>query len=271
MKYTIEVCCESLYSAQVAADAGAHRLELCTALDLGGLTPSQGLINRICKSVEIPVFVLIRPRRAKVTTSRTYKYKSVEIPVFVLIRPRRGNFCYSKTELDVMLSDIGIALDSGAAGIVSGALDICCNIDIETTSALMHACKGKPFTFHRAFDHTADKSKALETLITMGVQRILSSGGASTAQLGIATLKRLIEQSANQIIVVPGGGIKPENIREIAETGAKEFHFSARQAVVAHSTLPQSVVKLNNGELDENQYFECSTEILQRIINQLTH
>jgi len=245
MKYTIEVCCESLYSAQVAADAGAHRLELCTALDLGGLTPSQGLINRVCKSVEIPVFVLIRPRR--------------------------GNFCYSKTELDVMLSDIGIALDSGAAGIVSGALDICCNIDIETTSALMHACKGKPFTFHRAFDHTADKSKALETLITMGVQRILSSGGASTAQLGIATLKRLIEQSANQIIVVPGGGIKPENIREIAETGAKEFHFSARQAVVAHSTLPQSVVKLNNGELDENQYFECSTEILQRIINQLTH
>lgn len=195
----VEAAIDTIESAIAAERAGADRVELCADLDNGGTTPKAGLIG--------------------VTRTR------INIPVFVLIRPRGGGFVYSADEIEVMKRDVRFARSEGAAGIVTGALDEKGRVDIVTTRALIEAAGGLSVTFHRAFDAACDLSEALEMLIDAGVSRVLTSGGANTALEGAHTIGRLVDQSNGRIIIVAGGGIRAHNVREvIARTGVTEIH-----------------------------------------------
>lgn len=195
----VEAAVDTLESAIAAERSGADRVELCASLDDGGTTPAAGLI--------------------RVTKMR------IQIPVFVLIRPRGGGFVYSAGEIEVMKRDVEFARSAGAAGIVTGALDDKGRVELSTTRALIEAADGLPVTFHRAFDAASDLSAALEMLIDAGVRRVLTSGGANTALEGAHTIARLVDQSNGRIIIVAGGGIRDHNVREvIARTGVPEIH-----------------------------------------------
>ena len=195
----IEAAVESAEGAMVAERAGAQRIELCANLTDGGTTPSAGTIGT--------------------TLAR------VKAPVFVMIRPRGGDFLYTGVELDVMTRDIATARSLGAHGIVLGVLTRDGTVDVEHTSALVEAARPLPVTFHRAFDLTIDLGEALERLITCGVARVLSSGGAPRAADGIEQLAALVRRAGDRISVMPGGGISALNAATIiGETGAREIH-----------------------------------------------
>lgn len=210
-----EVCAVNIQSALAAQVAGAHRIELCSALDVGGLSPSSGLI------------------RAAV--------KALDIPVHVLIRPREGDFCYSESELDIMVEDIRQCRDLGAAGVVVGALHSNGSLDLPKMKAMKAAAGPMDVTCHRAFDYAQDCMEALEQLIAMEFVRVLSSGQSENALEGRFLLKKIVQQAQGRIAVMPGAGINAQNIRSIAEfTGAKDFHFTGKRRVVssAQTTLP---------------------------------
>ena len=198
----LECCVGSVESAVNAELGGAGRVELCSALELGGVTPSSAAIR------------LARER--------------IDIPLFVLIRPRGGDFHYSPVEVEVMKTDIAAARDLGADGIVLGILREDGNVDVERTAELIEAAGGASITFHRAFDSTPDPLAALETLRELGVNRVLTTGGARRAEEGLAGLGKLVEAAAGRIGILPGGGINHENCRRIIEqTGAREIHVGS--------------------------------------------
>ncbi|MEE3230796.1 MAG: copper homeostasis protein CutC [Planctomycetota bacterium] len=201
-KILLECCVGSVESAVNAELGGAGRVELCAALELGGVTPSSAAIR------------LARER--------------IGIPLFVLIRPRGGDFHYSPLEVEVMKTDIAAARDLGADGIVLGILREDGNVDVERTAELIEAAGGASITFHRAFDSTPDPLAALETLRELGVNRVLTTGGARRAEEGLAGLGKLVEAAAGRIGILPGGGINHENCRQVVEqTGAREIHVGS--------------------------------------------
>jgi copper homeostasis protein len=202
MSLLVEVCVDSVESADAAALGGAARIELCDDLLEGGTTPSAGMIQ------------VVRNR--------------VAIGLHVLIRPRGGDFCYSDAELDVMERDIDVARRLGADGIVLGLLHPEGSVDELRTRLLVEAARPLSVTFHRAFDVTRDAAESLEALIRMGVDRLLTSGRARTALEGIPTIADLVRQSAGRIIVLAGGGIDEGNAsRIVTETGVGEIHLAA--------------------------------------------
>ncbi|XP_037997114.1 copper homeostasis protein cutC homolog isoform X2 [Motacilla alba alba] len=155
----------------------------------------------------------------------------VRVPVFVMIRPRGGDFLYSDREVEVMKADIRLAKLHGADGLVFGALTEDGRIDTELCTALLAVCRPLPVTFHRAFDMVHDPLVALETLISLGFERVLTSGCDSSALEGLSLIKRLAEQAKGRIVVMPGGGITERNLQRILEgSTASEFHCSARSA-----------------------------------------
>lgn len=201
-KYTLEVCTSSLNSVINAVEAGAQRVELCSALSVGGLTPSIGLLKTVRKMFP-------------------------HLLIHVLIRPREGNFVYSEEEMQVMLKDIDAALPYADA-VVCGALDIHGQVDMDATRRLVDASQGKPFTFHRAFDRCSDPTKALDDIMALGCTRLLTSGLEETAMQGVPLIKRLVERAGQRLIVMPGSGVAPGNARHILHsTGAVEIHGSA--------------------------------------------
>lgn len=205
-----EVCAANLQSALAAQEAGAHRIELCSALDVGGLTPSWGLI------------------RATV--------RHLTIPVHVLIRPREGDFCYSKMELDLMLDDVRACREMGVAGVVVGALHPSGELDLPTLEALKNASDSLDVSCHRALDFCPDPIDAVHKLVGLGFTRLLSSGQASSAFEGRFCLKKMVAAAHGRMSVMPGGGITAQNIGAIAEcTGAQDFHFSGRKKIAAVS------------------------------------
>lgn len=201
-RYTLEVCTASLRSVIHAVEGGAERIELCSALSVGGLTPSVGLL--------------------KVVRELFPKLK-----IHVLIRPREGNFVYSESEVREMEYDISSALPYADA-IVGGAMTEAGDIDRKTTQRLITASQGLPFTFHRAFDVSRTPMEAVEILKEIGCTRLLTSGTMSTAEEGISVIRRLVDKSEGRIIILPGGGVTLKNIHKILEqTGATEIHGSA--------------------------------------------
>ncbi|XP_026674024.1 copper homeostasis protein cutC homolog isoform X1 [Ceratina calcarata] len=198
----MEVCIDSLESARNAIEGGATRLEICSALSEGGLTPTPGLLQKI-KSFS-------------------------PSPLYAMIRARSGGFVYSKEEMEVMLQDLRILKDCGADGFVFGALTSENEIDVESCKDVLSAARPLPVTFHRAFDEVNDPLRSLEVLIDLGFERILTSGQKDTAEEGLQLLQKLVQKARNRIIVMPGSGINRENILRIKkESGAKEFHASA--------------------------------------------
>lgn len=197
----LEICANSFQSAKNAQTAGAHRIELCQALNLGGLTPSYGLMKNVIETLAIETFVLIRPRC--------------------------GHFYYSKQEFIQMIEDIKIAKDLGCHGIVSGVLLENGLIDIERTKQLIDLTHPLPFTFHRAFDCVPNPIQSIDELIKLKVDRVLTSGQAVNAELGLSMLKILLKKAEENIIVLPGCGITPTNVQLFKKEGFKELHASA--------------------------------------------
>ncbi|KAF1375751.1 hypothetical protein PFLUV_G00223440 [Perca fluviatilis] len=203
--FLMEACVDSVESAVNAERGGAGRLELCSSLLEGGLTPSQGLLQVV--------------------------KQNVKIPVYVMIRPRGGDFLYSDQEVEVMRKDIELMKSHGADGLVLGALTEDGQVDAELCMELLAAARPLPITFHRAFDMVNDPVVALETLISLGFQRLLTSGCDNSALEGLPLIKRLIEQAKGRIAIMPGGGINERNLQRILEgSGAEEFHCSARSS-----------------------------------------
>ena len=206
MSYQFEVAVDSLESALAAQACGVDRVELCADLASGGLTPSRGLLE--------------------------LALETLHIPVHVIIRPRRGDFLYTEAEFQIMLRDIAAAKAAGAQGVVFGVLLADGGIDLARTAELVAAARPLSVTFHRAFDMCQQPLEALALLIELGVERLLTSGQAQTAEAGAALIDELVGLAEGRISVMPGAGINAENIRCIAaETGAREFHFSAREPV----------------------------------------
>ena len=195
----IEACVDSVPSAIAAEAGGAGRVELCDDLIEGGTTPSAGTIAE-CRA-------------------------RLRIPVFVIIRPRGGDFLYSDVEYDVMRRDIAHARSLGADGVVLGLLHADGTVDRERTRALVEMARPQPVTFHRAFDVARDPEEALDALIGLGVERVLTSGQAPTAPEGAELIARLVQRAAGRIGILPGCGIDETNVRElVAQTGAREVH-----------------------------------------------
>ncbi len=204
MSRRLEICAASLPSALAAQAGGAHRIELCQNLEQGGTTPSYGLVKEV---------------RAR-----------LQIPVFVLIRPRPGGFVYSPDELTVMRADIETCRELGCAGVVLGVLDAAGRVNVAQCRALAALARPLEVTFHRAFDNCLNQAEALEDVIAAGCQRLLTSGGQPTAVAGLARLAALVAQAAGRLEVMPGVGITAANIRALAAgTGAWAFHTSAKQ------------------------------------------
>jgi copper homeostasis protein len=203
-KTTIEVCVDSVESAVAAQTGGADRIELCQDLSEGGLTPSAGLLAKV---------------RAR-----------VKLPLAVMIRPRAADFCYSDAEFEVMRRDLQFARQAGADLVVLGLLMADGGIDVTRTKELIALARPMPVTFHRAFDMTPDAAAALEVLVELGVERVLTSGQERTVVEGLDVIIALMKQAAGRIIIVPGGGISERSLpRILAATGAREFHISASE------------------------------------------
>ena len=196
-----EVCANSFQSAKNAQDAGAQRIELCENLEIGGVTPSQSLLKQVSEELDIPAFVLIRPRG--------------------------GDFVYSKDEFETMKYDISLCKKLGYHGIVSGVLNTDLTIDIERTAELIALSKPLEFTFHRAFDELINPEESLEQLVNIGANRILTSGQENTATEGIHLINTLNHLAQNRIIIMAGSGINADNALRFKSIGLKEIHGSA--------------------------------------------
>ena len=203
MGHVLEIASNSVASALAAQRGGADRIELFDNLAEGGTTPSLGSI------------ALARER--------------LQIPLFVLIRPRPGDFHYDALERELMLRDIQQCRALGCDGVVIGALDAEGNVDVPLCRELVQAAGSMQVTFHRAFDAARDLSAALEDVISLGCQRVLSSGGHASAEAGADVLYALVKQAAGRISVMAGAGIRPGNIAAVARaTGCVELHASAK-------------------------------------------
>lgn len=195
----LEVCVDDVAGMQAAIRGGADRLELCSALACGGLTPSRGLMQQAGQ---------------------------VPIPVVAMIRPRSGSFVFSADEIRVMIDDIQAARDAGLAGVVLGASLPDGRLDCETLANLVQAATGMDITLHRVFDLVPDHQAALAQAASLGFRRILTSGGCKTALDGLSRLRHLVALSQGKISIMPGGGVSVDNLAAFAEIGVREFHAS---------------------------------------------
>lgn len=221
----VEVCANSLESALVAERAGADRIELCSELAVGGLTPSYGLLKAV--------------------------KEQVSIPVHVLIRPRSGDFTYSDDEFTMMMTDIALCKELGFDGIVSGVLMKDFTLDVERTRKLKLAADDLKFTFHRAFDWVVDPFKTLKQLEHIHVNYILSSGQQKSAYLGIDLLASLNNQSVT-VQIMPGSGINSENVAMFKENGFNAVHLSGTSMI---KSLPKSpLISMNSSNFLSDDY-----------------
>lgn len=238
---TLEICTSNYESAINAQKAGAHRIELCSELAVGGITPSYGLLKQVMESIEIPVFVLIRPRS--------------------------GNFTYSEDEFEIMKRDIQVCKDLGCAGIVSGVLNNDNTIHIERTKELVEFSKPMAFTFHRAFDWTPNPYVTLEQLALLKVNRILTSGQESSAEKGIFVLKQLKKLANGRLQILPASGINSKNALIFKTGGFDEIHCSAS---CVKQINPPPKVSMNSIEFfDETKSYFSDIKHIQSILKQI--
>ncbi len=240
MLTALEICVDSFASAIAAEAGGAQRVELCSGLIEGGLTPSLGLIHAV---------------RAR-----------LKIGVHVMIRPRGGDFVYSEDELGIMRDDISLAAEAGADGVVFGLLTADGLVDLDQARKLVALARPLQVTFHRAIDTTANLFEALEAVIRAGADRVLTSGGEATALDGQATLQRMVHAAAGRIEIMAGGGVRPDNLEAIARaTGATSFHSGMRRAVQAIARQPLRQVRLGAPDVDDSVRHVVSVEDVEAL------
>ncbi|MBY0478579.1 MAG: copper homeostasis protein CutC [Chitinophagaceae bacterium] len=240
MNYRLEVIAFKIESCSIIQHAGAHRIELCDNPAEGGTTPSYGFLK---KAREL-----------------------VSIDLYPMIRPRGGDFFYSADEYDAMQEDIKLCKQLGCEGVVFGLLNTDGTIDKNRTAALIELAYPMQVTFHRAFDRTRDAFEALETLIEIGCERILTSGLTPNVTAGTDMLSQLIKAADDRIIIMPGSGVKSNNIAELAkQTGAVEFHTSARTNAVTAMNYqnPFMQEELSSVIADEKEIIACLQQLNQ--------
>ncbi|RZM19254.1 MAG: copper homeostasis protein CutC [Pedobacter sp.] len=236
----MEVCANSLTSALAAQEGGAVRVELCDNLPEGGTTPSYAQI--------------VMAKRL------------LSIKVYPIIRPRGGDFLYSDLEFELMKEDIRMCKTLNCDGIVTGILNADGSVDRWRCAELVKLAKPMPVTFHRAFDMTKNLFDALEDVIELGFERILTSGGESSAIKGADVLAKLIEQANGRITIMPGAGVTESNIAELIQlTGATEFHASARGAVQSNMNFRNQKLSMGS-EADEFSYDLSSADKVKKLI-----
>ncbi|HET9057476.1 MAG TPA: copper homeostasis protein CutC [Chitinophagaceae bacterium] len=219
MNFQLEVIGFTIEGCIAAQTVGAHRIELCDNAGEGGTTPSYGFI---------------KAAREKLT-----------IPLYPMIRPRGGDFLFSDDEFTIMCEDIRVCKSLQCDGVVIGLLNKDGTVDKNRCAKLVQSAYPMGVTFHRAFDRTRDAFEALETLIEIGCERILTSGLKPTANEGAPMIKALIEKANERIIIMPGSGVRSSSIHQLAlTTGAKEFHSSARKQA-------DSIMNYMNEEMNE--------------------
>ncbi|XP_065372204.1 copper homeostasis protein cutC homolog [Calliphora vicina] len=244
----LEVCVDSIASAIAAAEGGAARIELCSALSEGGLTPSVGVL-------------------------KTLKDLPLNIPIYCMLRPRRGHdFVYTELEMSAMLHDMELLLTEGADGFVFGALNTNRDINVEQCQQVMAKAKGLPVTFHRAFDVTnpLKMHENVETIIDMGFKRILSSGFKQTAVEGLDFLSQLIAKHHKDITIMPGAGINVANLEEIlTATKCEEFHASAKAAADSNeetNNVNKMECEVSMGKADVLPYDITDKNVVRKMV-----
>jgi len=245
MKQKIEVCCFSVESAKIAEKVGADRIELCDNYNEGGTTPSYA-------SIKLAV-------------------KELNIPVNIIIRPRGSDFLYSDMEYELIKEDVKIAKKLNANGIVIGFLNTDGSIDVERTKEIIEIARPMEVTFHRAFDRCKNPFEALEQLIDIGINRILTSGQRKTAIEGIDLLTELVEKAKNRIIIMPGSGINDKNISKlINNTKAIEYHSSAKMFKSSKMNYINRRFYNDSEVKSANKTISVDEEQLKKMINKLT-
>jgi copper homeostasis protein len=228
-----EICVDSVEGVRAARAAGATRVELCASLLEGGITPSRGMI-----------------RQARTVPG---------IKLHVIIRPRGGDFLFNDAEFAAMASDIETAKAEGADGIVIGQLTADGLVDVVRTRELMTLARPMAVTFHRAFDMTADPFAALETLVDLGIDRILTSGQEASVLEGLPMIAQLVKRAGDRIVIIPGGGITPRNVdRIVAAARPKEIHFAALELAAGGMRFRRNHVFMG-GELRPPEYDRLAT------------
>lgn len=220
MNLKLEVIGFNIESCMLAQSAGAHRIELCDNPGEGGTTPSYGFIKAA--------------------------RKNLRIDLFPIIRPRGGDFLYTDAEFEVMKTDIKICKELGCDGLVIGMLNTDGTVDKKRCSKLVELAYPLEVTFHRAFDRVTDSEKALEDIIEIGCERILTSGLQPSALDGAELIAALIKQADERIIIMPGSGVRSDNVIDLAKkTGATEFHSSARMNIKSNMNYTNKAMKEN--------------------------
>lgn len=244
MNDTIEICANSAESCIAAQKGGAQRVELCAGMSEGGTTPSAG----------------------EIWAAR----KAIDIRMHVIVRPRGGDFLYSPLELEIMERDILALKRAGVDGVVFGCLTQEGGVDLPAMERLMRVSEGLSVTFHRAFDCCRDPFLALEQIVALGCERILTSGQRPTAEEGIPLIAQLVEHACGRIIIMPGAGIDESNIARIASaSGAHEFHFSARTEIGSDMRFRNPDVSMGGGRNDEYTRSVTSAERVHRMLEVL--
>lgn len=224
MSVLLEICVDSLAGIAAAAGGGADRVELCAALELGGLTPSAALIDAAVAG---------------------------GLPVHVLVRPRAGGFVLAQGETALIVRDIRAAIARGAAGVVVGALTAGGALDVPALAAFRAAAGDATLVLHRAIDLSTDPVAAVETACSIGIDKVLSSGGANSARAGAPMLAEMVAAAAGRLSVIAGGGVRPETVAAlVASTGVDEVHASASipappasapETALGFAALPQRI------------------------------
>src|SRR5438445_6138903 len=237
----LEVCVDSVESALAAERGGAHRVELCSSLFDGGVTPSAGLIATV--------------------------RQTVSIGLHVMIRPRGGDFCYSDDEFQIMQRDILMAKQLGADGVALGILDLDGKVEVDRTRQLVDLAAPLKVTYHRAFDMSSDLFASLRDLQTIGVHCVLTSGGKQSAAEGADTLKRLVEAASDTIAIMAGCGIEDHNVSTLIErTGVREIHASLKSPIPSPMRYRNDRISMGAERGREYQRFVVDHQKVQRLL-----
>ncbi len=236
----VEVCVDSLTSALNAQKGGADRLEICQNLQLGGTTPSYGLVKAIKEKVDLPLVVMVRPRAA--------------------------DFCYNEDEYAVMLNDIALFKTLDVSAIVTGILTPQGALDKVRMAEIIKLAAPTKVVLHRAFDMTHNLNQTLKDAAALGIVRVLTSGGARNVKLGMANLKMLFDQKIN-IEILPGSGVDKSALADLVKIGAKQIHLSGKVSVESVMQYRRPNISMSSNQADDYQYQITETVKIKAIAN----
>lgn len=244
MSIELEVCIDNLESLSLAIEGGATRIELCSSLALGGLTPSYGLMRQAAKMSSVPVYAMIRPRQ--------------------------GDFLFNDLDVECMLEDVRAAKQAGLNGIVIGVLTPDGDVDISVCEKLIAEAGELGVTFHRAIDQSNDAIAALDAIIKLGCERVLTSGLAASAFQGKDKLKEMVNHCQGRLAIMAGAGVTPENAVEIVmHTGVKQLHLSGKSTRCSHMNYISSSAHMGNADNDDFSVPVTNPDKLKALVNNL--